>query len=97
MIDLNITISRKAAGFSSMAVMISASLALAAETTKFHVDPVAGEVLNQYRIDCHEDGTREGDVRLNNLAELSLAAQLDMMNRMLEKVHFEEMPPKKKD
>ncbi len=76
--------------------MISASKAIAAEPAKFQVDPVAGQILEQYCIDCHEDGTEKGDVRLDNLAELTLDARLDMMNRMHEKVHFEEMPPKKK-
>ena len=96
MIDSSTPIRRKASEFSFMAVMISAPLALAAGPEKFQVEPGAGEILEKYCIDCHEDGTEKGDVRLDNLAELTLDARLDLMNRMQEKVHFEEMPPKKK-
>jgi hypothetical protein len=86
-----------AAGFSLMAVMTSVSLVMAAEPAKFSVDPRVGEILENYCIDCHEEGTEKGKFRLDNLADLSLDARLDVMNLMHEKVHFEEMPPKKKD
>jgi len=46
--------------------------------------------------DCHEDGTEKGDIRLDNLSELSLDARLDLMNRMQEQVYLGQMPPKKK-
>ncbi len=77
--------------------IVSVSVALGAESTKFQVDPVAGAILENYCIDCHEEGTEKGKFRLDNLAELPLDARLDVMNRIHEKVHFEEMPPKKKD
>ena len=79
------------------ALAILPSLALAAQQAPFRVDPAVGQILDHYCIDCHEAGTEKGDVRLDNLSELSLDARLDLMNRMHEKVHFEEMPPKKKD
>lgn len=71
--------------------------ALTAESAEFRIDPVAEGILENYCIDCHEEGTEKGKFRLDNLAELPLDARLDVMNRMHEKVHFEEMPPKKKD
>jgi hypothetical protein len=78
------------------AIIFSASGA--AETTpSTQVPKQSAALLEKYCIDCHEDGTEKGDVRLDNLAELSLDARLDLMNRMREKVYFEEMPPKKKD
>jgi hypothetical protein len=46
--------------------------------------------------DCHEDGTEKGDIRLDNLADLSLDARLELMNRMQEQVYLGQMPPKKK-
>ncbi len=68
----------------------------AAEIPVFHVDPKAGEILDQYCISCHEDGTTKGDVRLDNLDKLPLAERLDLMNRALEQVYLKQMPPKKK-
>ena len=55
-----------------------------------------GTILEDYCYDCHEDGTEKGDIRLDNLSDLSLDSRLDLLNRMQEKVYFEEMPPKKK-
>ena len=77
--------------------MISASLTLAAEPEKFQIDPAVGQLLENYCIDCHEEGTEKGKFRMDNLADLPSDARLDAMNLMHEKVHFEEMPPKKKD
>ena len=75
----------------------TASLTMAAEPAKFRIDPKVNEILDQYCIDCHEEGTEKGKFRLDNLTDLTSDARLDVMNLMLEKVHFEEMPPKKKD
>jgi len=43
---------------------------------------------------CHDHGTQKGDVRLDNLAELTLEARLDLLNRVQEQTHFGQMPPK---
>lgn len=53
-------------------------------------------IMVTYCADCHDKDTAKGDLRLDNLLELSLDAQLDVLNRVQEKVYFEEMPPKKK-
>lgn len=63
----------------------------------FKVPSAAMEVLGNYCIDCHEDGTEKGDIRLDNLEELPLQQRLDLMNRALEQVYLKQMPPKKKD
>jgi mono/diheme cytochrome c family protein len=81
----------------SLVAIFSLSFAVAAEPAPFQITPEVAELLDQYCIDCHEEGTEKGKFRLDNLAELPLDARLDVMNRMIEKVHFEEMPPKKKD
>lgn len=52
-------------------------------------------ILEEHCYSCHEEGTEKGDTRLDNLGELSLEPRLDLLNRMHEKLHFEEMPPKK--
>ena len=70
--------------------------AAAVENPAFRVQPVAGKILEQYCVSCHEDGTTKGDVRLDNLSELPLNARLDLMNRMLEQVYLKQMPPPKK-
>ncbi len=90
-------IRRMSARFPFMMAISSASLSFAAESPNFQIDPIAEDILMNYCIDCHEEGTEKGKFRLDNLAELPLDARLDVMNRILEKVHFEEMPPKKKD
>ncbi|MFN4942386.1 MAG: DUF1588 domain-containing protein [Akkermansiaceae bacterium] len=63
----------------------------------FKVPANAMEILGKYCTDCHEDGTEKGDIRLDNLEELTLDARLNLMNRALEQVYLKQMPPKKKD
>jgi hypothetical protein len=71
-------------------------VANAAELPPFQVDPAAAEVLESHCFSCHEEGTEKGDVRLDNLGELTLSARLDLMNRVQEQVYLKQMPPKKK-
>ena len=70
---------------------------LCAESSNFQVDPKIASILSSYCTDCHEEGTEKGKFRLDNLEDLPLDSLLDVMNRMHERVHFEEMPPKKKN
>jgi len=42
---------------------------------------------------CHEDGNEKGDLRLDNLDDLTLDTWLQTLNRMQEQVHLEQMPP----
>jgi hypothetical protein len=67
-----------------------------AELPPFQVDPAAAAVLENHCFSCHEEGTEKGDVRLDNLGELTLSARLDLMNRVQEQVYLKQMPPKKK-
>jgi hypothetical protein len=71
-------------------------MAFAAERPAFRVDPAAAEILENHCFSCHEEGMEKGDVRLDNLDELTLAARLDLMNRVQEQVYLKQMPPKKK-
>ena len=43
--------------------------------------------------ECHNSETAEGEVRLDNLAGLSLVKQIDILNRAQEQVFFDLMPP----
>ena len=52
--------------------------------------------LETYCISCHEQGTTKGDVQLDNFATLSLSAQIDLLNKVQEQVHLQDMPPKRK-
>ncbi len=54
------------------------------------------KVLGSYCYDCHDADTQKGEVRLDNLKNLTLEARLDLLNRVQEQVYFGEMPPKKK-
>ena len=62
----------------------------------FRVTPVAASFLDTHCISCHDADNHKGDVRLDNLASLSLDARLDLLNRVVEQIHIGEMPPKKK-
>ncbi len=66
-------------------------------TDDFKISEEAADLLENYCYSCHEDGTEKGDIRLDHLADLELDARLDLLNKMQEQLHFEEMPPKKKD
>jgi len=49
-----------------------------------------------YCFDCHDDETKKGEVRLDNLATLALKDRLDLLNRVQEQIFIKEMPPKKR-
>jgi hypothetical protein len=66
------------------------------EDAAFRVLSESEEVLDQYCFSCHEEDIQKGDIRLDNLPDLSLDARLDLLNRMQEQVYLSQMPPKKK-
>ena len=49
-----------------------------------------------YCFDCHDDETKKGEVRLDNLKTLALKDRLDLLNRVQEQIFIKEMPPKKR-
>lgn len=51
-------------------------------------------VLTNHCVSCHGDKKQKGKVRLDTLAKLSREARLDLLNKVQEQLHFEEMPPK---
>lgn len=62
----------------------------------FAVSPQAGELMASYCFSCHDADSEKGDIRLDNLADLSLDSRLDLLNRAQEQLYFEHMPPKDK-
>lgn len=94
--DVFMLVTRLSFFFCYAALWISHSQPVFAEA-KFHVDPKAADLLAKYCLDCHEEGTEKGDIRLDHLEDLPLQARLDLMNRALEQVYLKQMPPKKKE
>lgn len=62
----------------------------------FQVSDRAAALLAKYCLDCHEDGTEKGGIRLDHFGELALGARLDLLNKVQEQVYLGQMPPKKK-
>jgi len=60
------------------------------------VPPQVDQLLDTYCFSCHDEETQKGEIRLDQLADLTLDARLDLLNKVQEQVFFEEMPPKKK-
>ncbi|MDG1149911.1 MAG: DUF1588 domain-containing protein [Akkermansiaceae bacterium] len=61
----------------------------------FKLSPEMTKMLYQNCYSCHDEFEQEGDIRLDQLEKLPLDARLDLLNKMQEKLHFQEMPPKK--
>ena len=64
---------------------------------KFKVSKEAGDLLSAYCYDCHDNVSKKGDVRLDNLESLNKGERLDLLNMALEHAYSGEMPPKKAD
>lgn len=78
--------------------LIAAAGAFGATTPgePFRVSAPALPLLENYCVSCHDADAHKGDVRLDNLASLSLEARLDLLNRVQEQIFLGEMPPKNK-
>ncbi len=51
-------------------------------------------VLNNRCVTCHNGEVQEGETRLDNLADLSNDARLDLLNKAQSQLFFDSMPPK---
>ncbi|MFT6794411.1 MAG: hypothetical protein ACJAR1_002420 [Rubritalea sp.] len=79
---------------------IERASAVEVKTSKEHVFRIPEKTDNNlafYCYTCHESGMEEGDIRLDNLAELKVPQRLNLLNRMQEQLYFGHMPPKKED
>ncbi|MFK7852327.1 MAG: DUF1588 domain-containing protein [Akkermansiaceae bacterium] len=82
---------------SGMLVSMGLGMAEAESSKSFHLSDGADEILTNHCYNCHDDEDQEGDIQLDNLAELDLDKRLNILNRMQEQVYFDHMPPKKKE
>lgn len=65
-----------------------------ASSGDFKVGPEMTKMLYANCYSCHDEWEQKGDIRLDQLETLPLVARLDLMNKMQEKIHLKEMPPK---
>jgi hypothetical protein len=82
-------------GFMAAALTFGSASA-AGEKPEFRIDPAALGVLDSQCLSCHDEDTSKGDIRLDQLDSLDLAARLDLLNKMLEQTFLGQMPPKDK-
>jgi hypothetical protein len=75
--------------------MLASGLAASGSETLSVPKPVDA-ALGSYCFSCHDEDSEKGDIRLDNLADLSLEDRLDLLNRAQEQLYFEQMPPKDK-
>ena len=81
-------------------VMLFATLSVACSTLSANESLEMAAVrtaLSGHCVECHNSETAEGEVRFDNLPELSSVKQLDMLNRAENQVFFELMPPEDSD
>lgn len=77
-------------------VMLSATLSVACSTLSASESVEMAAVrtaLLEHCVECHNSETAEGEVRFDNLSDLSSVKQLDMLNRAENQVFFKLMPP----
>ena len=53
-------------------------------------------LMSQYCYSCHDEDVQKGDLRLDQLGQMSLDARLNLLNKVQEQVYLKHMPPKKK-
>ena len=68
----------------------------ASEPAPFSVAEPAAALLESHCLDCHNADTRKGQVRLDDLAGLSLKDRLKLLNRVQEQLFLKDMPPAKR-
>ena len=59
----------------------------------FAVPAATQQLLKNNCVSCHGPDTEEANVRLDDLASLSLNAQLDLLNRVQQQLYLGNMPP----
>ncbi len=77
-------------------IVMIVSLCGLLKATPFAMPDKMEDLLANYCFDCHDDETKKGEVRLDNLATLALKDRLDLLNRVQEQIFIKEMPPKKR-
>ncbi len=74
------------------------AVAFAFASPVFASEPAANNaevMMSNYCYSCHDGDSEKGDIRLDNLADLSLTNRLELLNKVKEQTYLKEMPPKK--
>jgi len=74
-------------------VMTLTACNIARAADGFAVPANVVSVIDQHCTTCHGAKKQKGEVRLDTLASLNAEARNDLLNRVQEALHFEEMPP----
>jgi hypothetical protein len=74
-------------------VLALASTGVAQESATFDVPSDIQSVLKRRCITCHDDGTAEGEVRLDALPKLKLELRLELLNKAQDQLFTGLMPP----
>lgn len=78
----------------TLLLTVNCSAALAEEVRASQAVPQEVEaVITNRCLDCHSGSNSEADVRLDNLATLSMEARLELLNRAQDQLFFGLMPP----
>ena len=64
---------------------------------KFTVPKKADDLMDFYCYECHDSGSKKGEIQLDELATMPQGERLNLLNVALEHVYSGEMPPKKAD
>jgi mono/diheme cytochrome c family protein len=79
----------------SVCIGITPATAAAQDEVDSAIPAQVQTVLNNHCVSCHGETKQKGKVRLDNLATLSGDTRNDLLNKIHEALHFEEMPPQK--
>jgi len=81
-------------GILPLLLILSSSQAYAEPSeADFSVSKSAQTVITKHCVDCHSRDSAEGEVRFDNLAKLTTAARLELLNKAQEQLFFGLMPP----
>ena len=75
------------------------ALGLLAAHTKVQADESfvvpnrVANILQKHCLDCHGDGSSEGDVQLDVLTKLTADARISLLSKVQEQLHLNQMPP----
>lgn len=79
--------------FKTFAILVALTAALSSFAADVAAPASVQALLGTYCVDCHGAAKAKGHVRFDTLDALEPKARLDLMNRVQEQLHFDEMPP----
>ncbi|MBI1373528.1 MAG: DUF1588 domain-containing protein [Phycisphaera sp.] len=79
--------------FTCIVASACVDVANAGSAETFAVSDGAASLMGRYCVRCHGEQKQKGKMRLDTLASMDAEARIDLLNRMQEAIHFEDMPP----